>query len=62
MITSNLTAGRQSHGAPGPIDRRHGFTGDELDLLLLVEGVGPQPQIVEAAFAGEIGFRQRRRW
>ncbi len=60
MVAGDLAAGSQSQTTPGPVDRRHGFAGDEVDLLLLVERLGPQQQLVEAAFAGEIGFRQGR--
>ena len=60
MVAGDLATGSQSQTTPGPVDRRHGFAGHEVDLLLLVECLGPQQQLVEPTFAGEIRFRQGR--
>src|SRR5215469_12344180 len=43
-----------------PIDRGHGITVDEVDLLLGVEFSRPQPQLIDPRLTGEVGFRQRR--
>ena len=60
MVASHLAAGGQSQAPPGTVYRGDGFAGNQIDLLLLVKRFGPQPKLIQAAFAGEIGFRQGR--
>ena len=60
MVPGQLAARGQSQPAFGPVDRGHGLAGQDLDLMLGVEGLRPEPELVEAAVAGEVGFRKRR--
>ena len=60
LVAGDLAARAQSQPAALPVDLGHGLAGDELDPLFFVERSRAQPQFVEAAVAGEIGFRQGR--
>ena len=56
LIAFKSTTGGEANTMSRPIDRRHRLAGNQLDLLFFVKRFGPQPQFVEPAFAGEIGF------
>ena len=60
MVAVDLATRGQLQAAPAPVDRGDTLAGDEVDPMGFVKRLRPQPQIVEPAVAGEIGFRQGR--
>src|SRR5665213_811801 len=59
MAISKRGAGYEREPARGAIDRDSAI-GDQLDILVAVEFIGPEHQAVRTAFALQIGLRQRR--
>ena len=60
MVAVDLAARGQLQATPAPVDRGNTLAGDEVDPMCFVKCLRPQPQFVEPAVAGKIGFRQRR--
>ena len=56
IVPRQLAPRGQQQPAFGPVDRGYGFARQEVDLMLGVEGLRPEPQLVEVALAGEVGF------
>ena len=60
MVPRDRAAGGQSKLACRSIDRGYGFAGQQLDFLLGIKRVRSEPQLVETAVAGEVGFGEGR--
>src|SRR5215472_7473448 len=60
MVPGDVRTRAQSKPAFLPLDRPDGLAGEQIDFVSWIEGFRSEPQLVETALGGEVGFGEGR--